>query len=94
MRHLQGLPPITQPVDLLTLLLSYMLHSIIVGWLIRRTRDQIAQEKIMLIVELNLAGYQFTREIPDLRRKSLRTVRFDRRAMHWRIPHLRNPRAA
>jgi len=48
----------------------------------------------MLIVELNLAGYHFTREIPDLRRKSLRTVRFDRRAMHWRIPHLRDPHAA
>jgi hypothetical protein len=47
----------------------------------------------MLIVELNLAGYQFTREIPDLRRKSLRSVRFDRRAMHWRM-HLRNPHAA
>jgi len=62
--------------------------------LVDPAHDQIAEEKIMLIVELNLAGYQFTREIPDLRRKSLPSVRFDRRAMHWRIPHLRNPHAA
>ena len=48
----------------------------------------------MLIVELNLAGYQFTREIPVLRRASFRSVRFNRRSPHWRIPQLRHPDAA
>jgi hypothetical protein len=48
----------------------------------------------MLIVELNLAGYQFTREIPDLRRTSFRSVRFNRRGPHWRMPQLRHARAA
>jgi len=45
----------------------------------------------MLIVELNLAGYRFTREFPDLRRTSFR---FNRRAAHRRIPQLRHMRAA
>jgi hypothetical protein len=48
----------------------------------------------MLIVELNFANYRFTGEIPDLRRTSFRTVRFTRRAAHWRIPQLRHMRAA
>lgn len=48
----------------------------------------------MLLVELNLAGYQFTREIPDLRHKSFRSVRFSRRAVQWRMPQLRHPHAA
>jgi hypothetical protein len=48
----------------------------------------------MLLVELNLAGYQFTGEIPDLRRKSFKSVRFNPRAMHWRIAQLRHPHAA
>jgi hypothetical protein len=48
----------------------------------------------MLLVELNLAGYQFTREIPDLRHKSFRSIRFTRRAVDWRTPQLRPPHAA
>jgi hypothetical protein len=56
-------------------------------------RALIAQEKIMF-VELNIAGYRFTREIPELRRKSLRSVHFSPRAMHWRIPQLRQSHAA
>jgi hypothetical protein len=56
--------------------------------------QQKAQEKNMLLVELNLAGYQFTREIPDLRHKSFRSVRFRRRAAQWRMPQLRHPHAA
>jgi hypothetical protein len=48
----------------------------------------------MLLVELNLAGYQFTREIPDLRTKSLLSMRFTRRAVQWRMPPLRHPHAA
>ena len=48
----------------------------------------------MLIVELNFAGYQFTREIPDLRRASFRSVRLSRHGAHWRIPQLRHMRAA
>lgn len=34
----------------------------------------------MWIIELNVAGYQFTREMPDLRRH---TFRFSPRHMHW-----------
>jgi hypothetical protein len=48
----------------------------------------------MLIVELNLAGYRFSREIPDLRHKPLRSVRFGQRAIQWRIPQLRQSHAA
>ena len=48
----------------------------------------------MLVIELNLAGYQFTREIPDLRRTSFRSVRLNRRGAHWRLSQLRHVRAA
>jgi hypothetical protein len=48
----------------------------------------------MLIVELNLAGYRFSREIPDLRHRQRRSIRFGSRAMHWRLPQLRHPHAA
>jgi hypothetical protein len=48
----------------------------------------------MLIVELNFAGFHFSREIPDLRHKSLRSGRFGQRAMQWRLPQLRHPHAA
>lgn len=48
----------------------------------------------MLIVELNIAGYRFTRELPELRRKSFRSGRFSPRAIHWRIPQLRHSHAA
>ncbi|HTX97232.1 MAG TPA: hypothetical protein VME67_21770 [Mycobacterium sp.] len=43
----------------------------------------------MWIIELNVAGYQFTREMPDLRRP---TLRFKPRHMHW--PALRHSHAA
>ena len=36
----------------------------------------------MWIIELNLAGYQFTREVPDLRR---RNFRLRPRNMHWPV---------
>ena len=48
----------------------------------------------MLIVELNIAGHRFTREVPHLHRKSLRPARFSPRAMRWRIPQLRQSEAA
>jgi hypothetical protein len=48
----------------------------------------------MLIVELNLAGYRFSREIPDLRHKPLRSVRFGQRTIQWRLPQLRHSHAA
>ncbi|MGH3967779.1 MAG: hypothetical protein ACRDTV_06585 [Mycobacterium sp.] len=48
----------------------------------------------MWVVELNIAGYCFTREIADLRRTPLKSVRFHPRAMHWRPPQLRHERAA
>jgi hypothetical protein len=62
--------------------MSYMLLSIAMG----RTQ---AGEKIMWIIELNVAGYQFTREMPDLKR---RPFRFSPRNMHW--PVLRHSHAA
>jgi hypothetical protein len=54
----------------------------------------LAQENNMLIVELNFAGFHFSREIPDLRHSSLRSGRLGQRAMQWRLPHLRHPHAA
>ena len=47
-----------------------------------------------MIVELNLAGYRFSGEIPDKRHKPLRSMRFGPRAIQWRIPQLRHSRAA
>lgn len=66
-----------------------MLLCIIMG----RTR-RMEQEKIMWVVELNIAGYRFTREIADLSRTSLKSVRFHPRSMHWRLPQSRHERAA
>ncbi|MGB8386847.1 hypothetical protein [Mycobacterium sp.] len=43
----------------------------------------------MWIIELNVAGYQLTREMPDLRH---RTFRLHPRKMHW--PVLRHSHAA
>jgi hypothetical protein len=43
----------------------------------------------MWIIEFNVAGYRFTREVPDLRRRSFR---FSPRNMHW--PTLRHTHAA
>jgi hypothetical protein len=43
----------------------------------------------MWIIELNVAGYQLTREMPDLKRPPLR---FSPRNMHW--PLLRQSHAA
>jgi hypothetical protein len=48
----------------------------------------------MLIVELNLAGYRFSGEMSDVRRKPSRFMRFNPRMMHWRIPQLRDSSAA
>jgi hypothetical protein len=42
----------------------------------------------MWIIEFNVAGYRFTREMPDLRK----TFRFSPRNMHW--PTLRHTHAA
>jgi hypothetical protein len=47
-----------------------------------------------MIVELNIAGFRFCGEIPDLRRKSLRPVRFGQHNVHWRLPQLRQSHAA
>ena len=48
----------------------------------------------MLIVELNIAGHRFSGEMFDLRRKPLRSMRFNPRAIQWRITQLRDSRAA
>jgi hypothetical protein len=53
-----------------------MLHSITIG------PTQAGGEK-MWIIELNVAGYQFTREMPDLKR---RHFRFNPRNVHWPVP--------
>jgi hypothetical protein len=47
-----------------------------------------------MFVELNIAGYRFSREVPELRRKLVRPLRFSPRAMHWRIFQLRHSHAA
>lgn len=41
----------------------------------------------MMVVELNIAGFRFSREIPDLRRKPSRSGRFSPRAIQWRHSH-------
>jgi hypothetical protein len=48
----------------------------------------------MLTVELNIAGFRFSREIPDLRRKSIRSPGFGPRHIQWRLSHLRQSHAA
>jgi hypothetical protein len=45
--------------------------------------------EIMWIIELNVAGYQFTREFPDVKRPPFR---FSPRNIHW--PVLRHSNAA
>ena len=52
------------------------------------------EENTMLFVELNVAGYRFSREIPGLRRKSFRSPGLGQRAVQWRLPHLRQSHAA
>jgi hypothetical protein len=37
----------------------------------------------MWILELNIASYQFTREMPDLKRPPLK---FSPRSFHWPVP--------
>lgn len=43
----------------------------------------------MWIIELNVAGYRFTREVPDVRRRQFRV---GPRMLHW--PTVRHSRAA
>ncbi len=52
------------------------------------------QEKTMLIVELNVAGYRVSGEWAGLRRSTLRPARFTPRTIHWRMPQLRQTPAA
>ena len=52
------------------------------------------QERTMLDIEINIAGFRFSREIPDLRRKSFRSPGLGQRAVQWRLPHLRQSHAA
>lgn len=48
----------------------------------------------MWVVELNIAGYRFTREVPDLPQTSFKSGRLHPRSVHWRVPHLRHSHAA
>ena len=66
-----------------------MILSIIMSRRPRRMKAALGRENTMWIIELNVAGYQYTREMPDLRR---RTFRFGPRHMHW--PALRHSHAA
>ncbi len=52
------------------------------------------QEKTMLIVELNVAGYRLSGGWAGLRRSRLRPTRFNPRAIQWRMPQLRHTPAA
>lgn len=70
--------------------LFYFMLFYIIMCCIRRME----QEKIMWVVELNIAGYRFTREVADLPHTPLKSVRFHPRGMHWRLPQLRHERAA
>jgi hypothetical protein len=70
-----------------------MVDCIIMGWRTRRMGQQIAQEKIMLIVELNIVGYRFSSQVPSLGRKPFLPARFSPRAIRWRIPQLRQSQA-
>jgi len=45
----------------------------------------------MWILDLNVAGYHVTRELPDLRR---RPFRFSPRSMHWPLSQHRTSHAA
>ena len=45
----------------------------------------------MWIIEVNVVGRRFTYVVPDRYRPSFR---FNPRAMHWRAPQVRHPRAA
>ncbi len=68
-----------------------MVSHIIMGRQIRRMEQQ---EKIMLIVELNVGGYRFSGEWAGLRRSTLRRARFNPRTIPWRMPQLRHTPAA
>lgn len=48
----------------------------------------------MWIIELNIAGQKFTRELADPPRREFRSVRFRPRSVHWRVPQLCNSHAA
>jgi hypothetical protein len=48
----------------------------------------------MLKVELNIAGFRFSREIRTLSRKSVGSAGLSPRPTYWRLPHLRQSRAA
>jgi hypothetical protein len=48
----------------------------------------------MLHVEINIAGFRFSREIPEFRHRSFRSQGSAHRAIQWRLPHLRQSHAA
>ena len=87
--HLRSTRPTKQ---LLAERKSYMLGVIIVCRSASAHEQQ--QEKTMLIVELNVAGYRLSGEWAGLRRSTLRPARFNARSIHWRLPQLRHTPAA
>jgi len=45
--------------------------------------QHLGPENIMWIIELNVAGYHYTRQMPDFKR---RPFRFSPRNLHWPAP--------
>ena len=64
-----------------------MILSIIMSRRPRRMNAALGREKIMWIIELNVAGYHFTREFPDVKRPPFR---FSPRNIHWPVPRHSN----
>ena len=67
--------------------LSYMILSIIMRRRPRRMTAAHRPGEIMWIIELNVAGYHFTREFPDVKRPAFR---FSPRNIHWPVPRHSN----
>jgi hypothetical protein len=66
-----------------------MILSIIMSRRLRRMGASLGREKIMWVIEFNVAGYHFTREFRDVKRPPFR---FSPRNIHW--PVLRHSSAA
>lgn len=48
----------------------------------------------MFIIEINIAGRRFTRQVADLPGQSSWSARFSPRNVHWRVPQFRQQHAA
>jgi hypothetical protein len=80
-------------IHLLFTFMERLLHvSLLHMCLIRSMLSIIVKRRhTMWIIELNVAGHQFTHRVPEHRRS---LFRFNPRSMGWRPAQLRNPHAA